>query len=82
MSVVSIEEEIRSFIADELLEAPAIDGDPLEEGLLDSLALEQLISHLESRFQIDVGEGELTEDDVGSVAALAAFLRRKVARSA
>ena len=45
--------------------------------LLDSLQILRLVIELESLFAIKVGDSDLTLDNLGSVAKIAAFIRRK-----
>ena len=47
------------FINSDLLPGAAFSGDPLTAGLLDSLALEQLIGFIEDEFDIRFDEDEL-----------------------
>jgi acyl carrier protein len=67
---------IERFIDDRLLEGPA-GGDPLDQGLLDSLAVEQLIAFLEDRFDIAFTDEELVPENFESVPQLAALVDRK-----
>lgn len=46
-------------------------------GLLDSLGLLRLIQYLEEEFQIRVGDGDVGEENFGSLALLAAYVHRK-----
>jgi acyl carrier protein len=67
---------IQRFIDDRLLEGPA-GGDPLDQGLLDSLALEQLIAFLEEHFGIAFSDEELVPENFETVPLLAALVNRK-----
>lgn len=67
---------ISRFIDDRLLEGPA-HGDALAQGLLDSLAVEQLIAFLENRFSISFSDEELVPDNFDSVGVLAGLVDAK-----
>jgi acyl carrier protein len=56
--------------------------DPLADGLLDSLALEQLISYLESEFGIEFADEDLVRENFTSVEQVAALVEAKQRASA
>jgi acyl carrier protein len=62
---------ILRFIHQELLEGVDVEGDPVAQGLLDSLAREQLAAFLEERFGVRLEIDELTSDHLTSVDRLA-----------
>jgi acyl carrier protein len=68
---LSTAERIRSFIEDELLDDPAEPGDPLANGALDSLAVEQLITYLWEAFGVTFRDEEVVEKNFSSVERLA-----------
>jgi len=73
---------IKDFIVDTLLVAsdrPDVDADePLtSSGLIDSLGMLQLIMFLEEQFKVQVGDGEVGEENFGTLSRLAAFVDRK-----
>jgi hypothetical protein len=75
---MSIAGDIRGFIEGELLDGRALHGqDPLAAGLLDSLALEQLIVFLEDRFDIVLNDDELVAERFASVSKVAGLVRDK-----
>lgn len=75
-------EFLRSFLAKELRVANAETLDPsaplLQKGILDSIELMQLISHLESSFGISVDETEILPTNFRSLATIAGFIERKL----
>jgi acyl carrier protein len=79
---LSTTERIRSFIEEELLDDPVEPGDPLENGALDSLAVEQLITYLWEAFGVTFRDEEVVEKNFSSVARLAEVVdeKRGVAR--
>ncbi|MCP4572273.1 MAG: acyl carrier protein [bacterium] len=51
----------------------------LDEGIIDSVGVMELVAFLESDFGISVGDEELVPDNLDSVANLVAFVGRKQA---
>lgn len=78
---MSSAKEINRFIHQELLgellEDMASREDPLSEGLLDSLALEQLISFIEEEFGFQFADNELVVENFESIERLAALVDSK-----
>jgi len=72
---------IRRYIEAELLDGPFDGGDPLAAGVLDSLAIEELIAHLEQAYAIRFEEDDLVRKNFASVHALAALIDAKRARA-
>jgi acyl carrier protein len=66
---------IRRFI-DDLTDEPA-DGDPLAGGLLDSLAIEQLIAFLEEDFDIEFEDEELVAERFLSIDTVVELVETK-----
>ena len=52
-----------------------------KSGLIDSLGMLRLIGFLEQHFAIDIGDGDVGEENFGTLARLAAFVDRKVQAS-
>jgi acyl carrier protein len=69
--------KIRRFIERELLDDPYDGKDPLADELLDSLAIEQLIEHLERSYNITFNEAELVYENFVSLTVLAKFVDDK-----
>ena len=79
-----IEDKVRAYILDTFLseaEAATLGNDTDLLGLLDSLQILRLVMALEAAHAIKVRDGELTPENLGSVARIAAFLRRKQAEA-
>lgn len=70
---------LRSFIDDSLLEKP-FDGDPLAEGRLDSLALEQLLVFIEDELGVLIEDEEITPETFSSLDLVAALVDSKLSR--
>jgi acyl carrier protein len=79
---VSIASEIRRFIRSDLLEGPPEDGDPLEKGLLDSLAIETLVAFLEDRYGIRFRDEDVVAERFVSVDAVARLVQGKLSGAA
>jgi acyl carrier protein len=62
-------------------EAPAVDTDLIEGGLLDSLALVELIFAIEREFGVTIPLEELEIDSFRSVASITDFVAGAVARA-
>ena len=60
------------------IQVPAVDTDLVDTGLLDSLALVELLFAIEQRFGVDLSLGELDIANFRSVERLAAFLATKL----
>jgi acyl carrier protein len=74
------QDRVRQSISDLFLEeaeAEALRDDTDLVGVLDSLQILRLVIELESQFAVKVCDTELTIDNLGSVAKIAAFIHRK-----
>ena len=79
---MNLEQELLTHILKEHLpgEAPDSlkpDDDLIGSGILDSLAMIKLVTHLEQHFGIVVGAEEMSPENFTSVAALAKFVASK-----
>lgn len=70
---------IHKFIEDDLLMGQGVDFGSddalLEEGIIDSLGLLEVVTFIETEFDITVDDAEVTLDNFGSVNAIAAFVK-------
>lgn len=78
------EETIRTYIAEEILYSKNGYGYPdkasfLEEGIIDSTSVLDLVLFVEEKFGITVDDEEITPENFDSVSQLAAFVRQKAA---
>jgi acyl carrier protein len=73
-----IERQLARFIAEELLEEPYDKGDPLDAGAVDSLGIEQLVEHIEQRYDVHILDEEMIRENFESIAALAALVESKL----
>lgn len=82
--VNAIEPRIREFIAANLLFSPdgfsyADDTSFLQEGIIDSLGVMELVTFVQTTFGVAVAQHEVTPAHFDSVTKLAAFVRQKQA---
>lgn len=79
-----IEARLRAFLVDlveDFYDRPYDGEDPLADGEVDSLGIEQLIGYLDSSFGLALPEEDIVADNFESLAALAALVesRQRVA---
>jgi acyl carrier protein len=82
-----IAREVREFIADNFLfredRADVSDSESLlDAGLIDSTGILELVAFLEERFHIQMADAEIVPENLDSVQAIAAYVKRKVAETA
>jgi len=80
--VVDVEKEIRDFIVENFLfgnreKLPDDDISFLQNGLIDSTGILEVISFIEEKFGIRVEDDELLPENLDSVRCLADFIVRK-----
>jgi acyl carrier protein len=78
-----IEQQVREFISRNMLyssgEFPhSDDASFLQEGIIDSFGVMELVEFVQSSFRVTVDQREVTPDNFDSVRKLAAFVRRKL----
>jgi acyl carrier protein len=78
----NIEEMIRTYIAENMLFSdngyPHSDSASfLEEGIVDSMGIMELVMFVEENFNVTVEDEELVPDNFDSVGRLAAYVRSK-----
>ena len=79
-----IVEDVRSFICGTMLiDTPGQSIDPgeslVQRGVIDSTGVLELVGFLEERYGIRVADEDITTDNMDSLTAIAAYLRRKLA---
>jgi len=85
MDAGALTAEIRNFIVENFLFGdtanPLNDEDSfLENGIIDSTGVLELVSHLEATFEIKVEDEELIPDNLDSIANVVRYLERKLAK--
>ena len=83
MSNTQIEQRIRSYIAANVLYSDGEFSHPdqasfLQEGIIDSLGVMELVEFVQKDFGVKVEQQEVTPDNFDSVEKLAGFVRRKL----
>jgi len=78
---MNVQTDIERFILDELLNGSRKDLDPNEPlfstGTLDSLGTLRLLTFLEEQFGLVIGDGDVVEENFGTLRRLLAFVERK-----
>ena len=79
----AIEPDVREFVTDNFLFGRtnvSLDGDDslLEEGLIDSTGVLELVTFIEARFDVTVEDEELVPDNLDSINRLITFIEAKV----
>lgn len=81
MEGVSDIESIRKFLLDHIPKARQLkvhnDDQLLEDGLLDSLGILDVVTYLEEEFNISVSDEELTPDNFQSISKMSAYVQMK-----
>jgi acyl carrier protein len=81
---MTIEEQVRQYIADNFLFSEdgyqlSDDVSFLEEGIVDSTGVLELVMFVEETFDVTVEDEEIVPENFDSVSRLAAYIRRKIA---
>ena len=80
-AVTDVRKEMRGFIEDNFLYLRPDelgDGDDfLALGVIDSLGFVELVEEVQSRFGIAIEDVEITEENFGSIDAIAGYVERK-----
>ena len=75
-------EQLRSFISENFLFGRPFeltDDDSLQDaGIIDSTGVLELVTYLETKFEVSVGDEELLPENLDSVNRLARFVRSKL----
>lgn len=82
MTQADVAREMRGFIEDAFLYLHpdvelADEDDLLAAGVVDSLAFVEIVEEVQSRYGVDVTDVEITEENFGSIAAIARYVERK-----
>lgn len=81
-----MKEQIRDFIVENFLfgndEGLNDDTSFLDEGIVDSTGILELVTHIEEEFSISVDDEELVPENLDSISSVSSFLERKLAQQA
>ncbi len=83
---MNIEKQIREYLTEEVLFSDdsieySNDDSLLEAGVVDSVAVMEMILFVEETFNVEVADQEITPDNFDSVNRLANFIRSKMGSS-
>jgi acyl carrier protein len=83
----SIETTLRAFISENFIygdDASALSATAslIDEGLIDSTGVLELVSFLEETFRMQIGDAEIVPENMGSIAGIVAFVERKALQKA
>ena len=76
---------VRAFISENLPLAQVDLTDNVSlvgQGILDSVSVVELVAVIEDAFHINIDDGDLRPDNLGSLNAIQAFVERKLAHAA
>jgi len=83
---MSIAADLRSFVINNFLlgrgEVLNDDDSFLDQGIIDSTGILELVAHLEETYGIEITEAELIPENLDSVNRIAAYLNRKLSHRA
>lgn len=86
MQTLEIEGDVRDFVITDFLFGKPTDLQPheslLENGIIDSTGVLELVSFLEERYSITVEDDEVIPDNLDSIANIAAYVARKLSLAA
>ena len=75
-----VNKKLTELFAEKLsLEVSSVDTDLVETGLLDSLALVELLAQLEETFGVSISTDDLELENFRSIASIAGFVARRAA---
>lgn len=86
MEQAEISQTLADFITENYLfgeadRAPEVDDSLLDEGVIDSTGILELIEFLEARFGIVIGDSEAVPENLGSVGNLTRYVSSKMRAS-
>ena len=68
---------VMNYLFGDITRAPRDDDTLVEDGIIDSTGIMELIEFLESRFHIEVSEAETVPENLGSISSLTRFVMGK-----
>lgn len=73
-----IEFIVMNYLFGDITGVPRYDDSLVEEGIIDSTGILELIEFLESHFGVEVSEAETVPQNLGSISALTEFVTSKL----
>jgi acyl carrier protein len=68
---------VTNYLFGDVTRAPRNDDALVEEGIIDSTGIMELIEFLESHFGVEVSEAEMVPQNLGSISSLTEFVMSK-----
>jgi D-alanine--poly(phosphoribitol) ligase subunit 2 len=80
IDTLELQQQVTALFAEKLnLDVASAETDLIEAGLLDSLALVELLAQLEESFDVSISIDEMEIENFRSVASIAMFVMRRAA---
>jgi len=68
---------VTNYLFGDIARVPRDNDSLVEEGIIDSTGILELIEFIESHFRVEVSESETVPENLGSISNLAEFIMRK-----
>lgn len=68
---------VTNYLFGNIARVPRDDDSLIEEGIIDSTGILELIEFIESHFQLEVSESEMVPENLGSISNLVDFIMSK-----
>ena len=79
-----IKDQVRTFVRSNFYVPEAVtlsdDASLLEQGIIDSTGVLELVTYIEETFDIAIDDSEMVPQNLDSIASIAAFVERKKAQ--
>ncbi|MGH2791305.1 MAG: phosphopantetheine-binding protein [Actinomycetota bacterium] len=79
---LNVSDQVREFLLEEVLfeeeNVSLDDGTRLLEGVLDSLALMQLVAFLEDEFEVEIEDADITKDNFSTIADIRSLVLERL----
>jgi acyl carrier protein len=78
--MTDVQAELRRFIEEEILDGEKMEGDPLQQGLLDSLAIELVLDFIQTKYGVEFEDEELVAENFSSLGQVAGLIEARQAK--
>jgi acyl carrier protein len=83
----NIAQAVRGFIVENFLfradaEPPADDQSLIEAGIIDSTAVLELVSFIESEFNVTVADADIVPENLDSIRSITSYVQSRTAKAA
>jgi len=80
IDTLALQQQVAALFAEKLnLDVASVETDLIETGLLDSLALVELLAQLEESFDVSISTDDLELENFRSIASIAVFVTQRAA---